>query len=190
MLVMKEKETTRKKLLERLLSLTSEEVERRSRHVEETIQKLPQYINAQCIMGYYPLKGEVNLLGILRKALQAKRVCFPLIKGNELFPYQVHDLDNDFIPGPLGVRQPDPEKAAAIDPRDLDLVVVPGIGFDRQHNRLGRGAGFYDRFLKTLDKKTVTLGVSFDFQVLDDLPHLSSHDQKVDFLVTDTTRCL
>ncbi len=187
MLVTREKEIIRKKLLERLLSLTAEEVERRSKNVEKKIQRLSQFINAKCIMVYYPLKGEVNLLGIMRKFLQEKRICFPLVKGNDLLPYQVHDLEDDFIPGPYGLKQPDPEKATLVDRSELDLVFVPGIGFDRDRNRLGRGAGFYDRFLAGLAEKTVTIGVAFDFQVQETLPHISAQDQKVEILITDTS---
>jgi len=183
----KEKEISRKKLLERLLSLSLEEVERRSKNVENRIQKLTQYINAKCIMVYYPLKGEVNLLGIMRKALSEKRICFPVVRGDDMFPYQVKNLDTDFVSGPFGTRQPDLQKTVPVPVQDLDLVFVPGIGFDRQRNRLGRGAGFYDRFLKTVSSKTKKLGVAFDFQVLTDLPHISAQDEKVDILITDTT---
>ena len=154
MLIVNEKEVIRKQLLERLLSLNLSEVERRSKNVEERLQRLSYYIRAECIMGYYPLKGEVNILGILRKVLDEKRICFPRIKGNDLFPYQVKDLDGDFIPGPFGVKHPDPHTTSPVRSEELDLVIVPGIAFDRTRNRLGRGAGFYDRFLRTLSTKT------------------------------------
>lgn len=186
MLIVNEKEIIRKQLLGRLLSLSLSEVERRSQNVEEKLQQLSHYIKAKCIMVYYPLKGEVNLLGILRKALDEKRVCFPRVEGNNLFPYQVKDLDNDFIFGTFGVKQPDPHKTLSVKSEELDLVIVPGIAFDRTLNRLGRGAGFYDRFLATLTSKTVTVGVAFSFQVLEALPHQSSQDQKIDILITDT----
>ncbi|MCD6228448.1 MAG: hypothetical protein J7K17_03125, partial [Candidatus Omnitrophica bacterium] len=73
------KESFRKKLLDKLLSLTLEEIERRSKNVEKNLQKLHEYIEAKCVMVYYPLKGEVNLLGMVRKDMDKKRICFPFI---------------------------------------------------------------------------------------------------------------
>ncbi len=181
-----EKQTTRNQLLEQLLSLTQREVERRSKHVQQHIQRLSDYIKAQCIMAYYPLKGEVDLLGMLRKDVTRKIICFPLIEGNNLIPYRVKDIDSDFVPGPFGVRQPDPKRCDEVVLSDLDMVLVPGIAFDCHHSRLGRGGGYYDRFLKRLEKKTRTVGVAFDIQLLDTLPHLSSHDVGVDMVCAET----
>jgi 5-formyltetrahydrofolate cyclo-ligase len=181
-----EKELIRKRLLERLLSLTSREVERRSRDVEKNLQKLPDYNKAKCIMVYYPLKGEVNLLGMIRKELKEKLICFPSIEGRELVPYQVKNLEEDFITGLLGVKQPNPQRTKKVRIEDLDLILVPGLAFDFERNRLGRGAGFYDRLLKRLNKNIKTIGIAFNFQVLKNLPYHSPQDQKVDILVTDT----
>ncbi|MCK4810299.1 MAG: 5-formyltetrahydrofolate cyclo-ligase [Candidatus Omnitrophica bacterium] len=187
MVIMKEKEIIRKKLLERLLSLTIKELERRSKNVGKKIQKLSEYIDAKCVMVYYPLKGEVNILGIVRKTLNKKRVCFPLIKDRDLVPYRVKDLEKDFIRGPLGVRQPNPELTEEVKLEDLDLVIVPGLAFDYSGHRLGRGAGFYDRFLKKLPEKTKIVGVAFNLQILENLPHKFLQDEKVDILITDTS---
>lgn len=184
--MVKEKQTTRNQLLEQLLSLTQREVERRSKNVEQKIQRLSEYIKAQYVMAYYPLKGEVNLLGMLRKDLTRKIICFPVIEGDRLIPYRVKDIDSDFVSGPFGVRQPDPKRCDAVSPSDIDVVLVPGVAFDRKRNRLGRGGGYYDRFLKKLEKKTRTVGVAFDIQLLDTLPHLSSHDVGVDMVFTET----
>lgn len=186
MVIAEEKEVIRKKLREALLSLTWREVERRSKNVEKKIQNLSCYINAKCIMVYYPLKGEVNLLGMVRKALEEKRVCFPFIKEEELIPYQIQDLENDLVRGIFGIKQPLPQKARQVNERDLEMVIVPGLAFDRNRYRLGRGGGYYDRFLRKLDKKTKKVGVAFDFQILENLPHHSSQDAKLDIIVTDT----
>lgn len=186
MVTAEEKEAVRKKLLETLLSLTSREVERRSKNVEKNLQKLSYYINTKCIMVYFPLKGEVNLLGMVREALKEKIVCFPFIKGKELIPYQIQDLENDLVTGPFGVKQPTPERTKPVSKEDLGMVIIPGLAFDREHYRLGRGGGYYDRFLRSLGKKTKKIGVAFDFQVLETLPHHSSQDEKVDIIVTDT----
>lgn len=182
------KEKLRKQLIEQLLSLKSEESIRRSKNVEKNISNLPIYKNAKTIMAYYPLKGEVSILGIVRKALGEKRICFPVIdsESNNLIPYCIRDLERDFIKGPHGVMQPDTNSTKKVDLGDIDLVFTPGIAYDRNKNRLGRGAGFYDRFITELNSCTKKIGVAFDFQILDDLPVNILHDQKVDIVVAET----
>ena len=66
----------------------------------------------------------------------------------------------------------------------IDLVLVPGVAFDRKNNRLGRGAGYYDRFLKDLPT-TPSIGLAFDFQVLDVLPHQPGQDVPVKCVITN-----
>ena len=140
-------------------------------------------------MFYYPLKREVNLLGAIREALKQKRVCFPVIdlKEGNLIPYEVKDLAKDLVKGPLEIMQPDRERAREVELRDIDVVIVPGLAFDRKKNRLGRGKGFYDRFLKRLDKKTRRVGVAFDFQLIPSVPAHPPQDEKVDLVVTEST---
>ena len=182
------KENIRKRLLSKLLSFAQEEIERRSKNVERIISNLSVYKGAKSIMVYYPLKGEVNLLGIVRKALNNKEVCFPVIdlKNKNLIPCMVGDLERDFVKGPYGVREPDIKKTEQYPVGDLDLVFVPGVAFSPSKYRLGRGGGFYDRFIKTLSRRTKTIGVAFDCQIIDDLPVSIPYDERVDFIVTES----
>jgi len=188
LMIKNNKEKLRKLLLGQLLSLTSEETIRRSKNVEKNISDLPIYKNAKTIMAYYPLKGEVSVLGIIKKALGEKKICFPVIdsESNNLIPYCIRDLERDFTRGPYGVMQPDTGSTERIDLKEIDLVLTPGIAYDRNKNRLGRGAGFYDRFIAELGSNTKKIGVAFDFQILDDLPVNVPHDRQVDMIVTET----
>ena len=186
MVIKREKSELRQKLLERLLSLTKEEIKRRSENVNERLSQLPIYKKAKVIMAYYPLRGEVDIKEMMRKDWKTKRWCFPIMEvaTNRLRAYEVSNLDEDFIRGPLGVRQPDPKKTKEVDVGEIDLVIVPGLAFDRQRNRLGRGAGFYDRFLKDISSAKKA-GVAFDFQVLVNLPIHLPFDEKVDVVVSE-----
>jgi 5-formyltetrahydrofolate cyclo-ligase len=85
---------------------------------------------------------------------------------------------SDLSPGKFGIREP----AAGESPKTLDLIVVPGLAFTSDGHRLGRGTGFYDRFLSTVPGNTVKVGVCFAFQLLPEIPHID-HDVKVDALV-------
>ena len=185
---MKEKDLLREELLKKLLPLTFEEIERRSKDVQRNIFNLSIYRKAKIIMVYYPMRGEANLLGMIRKVLGKKEVCFPIIdlESKNLVPYKVRDLKKDFIKGPYGVTQPDIKRTEKVSPKKLDLVFVPGLAFDSHKNRLGRGIGFYDRFIKLLNRHTKKIGVAFDFQILKTLPVHIPQDEKVDIIVAET----
>jgi 5-formyltetrahydrofolate cyclo-ligase len=185
--VSNEKKELRKNLLVKLLSLTGEELKRRSQNVEKRLSNLPIYKQAKLVMVYYPLKGEVDILQMVRRDLGLKRFCFPFmnLERKELEVYEVNNLEGDFSFGPFGVMQPRPDTTKRVDIKEIDMVVVPALAFDRNKNRLGRGAGFYDRFLKRLNPSCRKVGIAFEPQVLDDLPIHPSHDQKVDVIVSE-----
>ena len=81
--------------------------------------------------------------------------------------------------------EPDPQKTKEIDTREIDMVIVPALGFDRKRNRLGRGAGFYDRFLAKITPPTLKVGIAFECQIVENLPVNLALDQKVDLVVTE-----
>jgi 5-formyltetrahydrofolate cyclo-ligase len=87
-------------------------------------------------------------------------------------------------PGPHGLREPDPAVCPAVPPSAIDLVLVPGLGFAPGGARLGRGAGYYDRWLATLPDGARTIGVAFAGQVLPVVP-CDAHDWRVDHILTD-----
>lgn len=182
------KQELRRKLIDRLMSLAKEEVKRRSSNVEEILSRLPIYKEAKVVMGYFPLKGEVSLLRMFRRAQGSKKFCFPVmdLEKKDLSVFAVDDWDSGFVRGPYGVMQPDISRAEKVDIGKIDLVIVPGLAFDRQKNRLGRGAGFYDRFLAKQALTAKTIGVAFDFQLLFSLPVSPPFDKKVDTVVSES----
>lgn len=187
MVASSEKAHLREILLEKLLALTKEEAKRRSQNVQKTLSNIQEYKQAKTIMVYYPLKGEVDILEMIRKELGSKRFCFPLInmQENQIVPFEITDLEKDFSRGPFGIKQPDPEKTKKLDIKEIDLVIVPALAYDRQKNRLGRGGGFYDRFLKTIKSPAKKVGVAFQFQILENLPIHLPFDEKVDIVASE-----
>lgn len=182
------KQGLRNQLLSRLVTLTKDEIIRRSENVEKLLSSLHIFKRAKTVMVYYPLRGEVNILPMVRKVL-GKKFCFPVmdLEKKDLCPFAVNDLERDFIKGPYSVMQPDETRALKVEVEEIDLVIVPGLAFDREHNRLGRGGGFYDRFLKQIPSTTSRVGVAFDFQILKSLPTELSLDEKVDLVVSEHT---
>ena len=187
MVLKRQKQEVRQRLLERLLSLTKNEIKRRSNNVEDKLSELPIYKKSKVIMVYYPLCGEVDILSKIRRDLGSKRFCFPVmdLEAKNLRIFEVANLDGDFVLGPWGVMQPDTRRTKEVSITEIDMVVIPGLAFDKKKNRLGRGAGLYDRFLQNIATPTKKVGIAFEFQILENLPTNLSWDQKVDTIVSE-----
>ena len=113
-----------------------------------------------------------------------KTFAYPRIAEGRLDLFRVASL-HELAPGAFGVREPRAEIEHAVAPDTLDLILVPGVAFTRDGERLGRGGGFYDRLLASLPAHTCKIGVCFDAQILHELP-VETHDQRVDFLATES----
>ena len=146
---------------------------------------LPEYVQAKTVMAYIPLPDELDIAPALRSAWSnGKTVAMPrIIWGkHELKPIVTDNLDSDLTAGRHGLREPAGTEEVGLG--DIDLVIVPAVGFDRRGHRMGRGGGFYDRFLARPALKARTVGITFDQQVLEELP-VHIHDQAVQMIVTD-----
>jgi 5-formyltetrahydrofolate cyclo-ligase len=97
----------------------------------------------------------------------------------DIVPSLLVDYDAELTCGPFGIRHPKEEYIRPVGLNDIDLVIVPGLAFDKAGNRLGRGHGYYDRFLGRLPKDVPTVGLAFAFQILEDFPPLEPHDLSV-----------
>jgi 5-formyltetrahydrofolate cyclo-ligase len=138
------------------------------------------------VMFYVSLKDEVNTLSMIDEAIGiGKRVCVPVIIKEEkrLIAGEIKDRMADLERQHFGIYQPKKGHVKEVPLEDIDLIVVPGIAFDKKNVRLGRGHGYYDRLLCALPNKTSAIGLAFDCQVVEDLPQ-DSHDIPVWKLIT------
>ena len=129
-------------------------------------------------MFYISFGGEPETSGMIEAARSSgKIVMVPVCTKNNMIirPCLLEDSAELRI-GPYGIREPALERPVPID--NLDLVIVPGVAFDKKGNRLGRGKGYYDRFLKELSDDTATIGLAYDFQILPSVP-VQAHDVSV-----------
>jgi 5-formyltetrahydrofolate cyclo-ligase len=177
---MKDKGSLRTYYLKLLKEQNKEEHRRKSGLIAEQLWKLPAIQKAQSILFYASMPGEVDTLLMIQKAIfSGKRVSLPIVEHNQrkLIPTLISSME-DVHKGAYGIAEPhwDPEKAIAVG--ELDAVIVPGLAFDRDHHRLGRGQGYYDRFLKTLPETVTTVGLAFDFQLTECLP-TEAHDVRL-----------
>lgn len=137
------------------------------------IKELECYKKAKTVMLYMPIKGEADVTGLLG---DEKLFLAPVTEGDEMYACRVGEM----VKGAFGV--PEPFDKTPFDKKDIDLVIVPGVAFDKEGNRMGFGKGYYDRFLK--DMKAVKAGVCHAFQLMDKIPS-APHDVKMDMIVTE-----
>jgi len=145
------------------------------------------YQSATAILCYAALPTEISLDPFIKHALaDGKRVCIPAIDwaSKTMSPAQIRNLDTDLETGRYGVRAPI-DGCPLVEPSDIDLILIPGLAFDRSFNRLGRGAGFYDRMIESLPTpRPPLIGVCFASQILDTVP-TEPHDHPMDRVITE-----
>ncbi len=159
----------------------------KSRVITEKVSGLPVFQRARTILFYASFRGEVDTFALMHKAMELKkRIALPLVKKEEqrIVPVLIKSL-NELRAGSYGIPEPPDVPQNRLSADELDLVVVPGVAFDRHNNRLGRGAGYYDRFLLDLPSATPTIALAYDLQVVDALPGLEPHDRPVKFVITN-----
>jgi len=141
---------------------------------------------ARTVLMYVPIVGEPDLRPVARACAEAgKRVCLPRVawEDRSLWPAVVESLDEGLVESRHGIMEPHPD-AELVEPERIDLILVPGLGFDPQGGRLGRGAGFYDRFLSQPGRRSLAWGVGFGCQMIDRVPR-EPHDAVLDAIVTE-----
>ena len=154
------------------------EKSRKSGIIRGKLFKEEAFKKAKLVMFYVSLKDEVNTLGMIDEALKdGKRVCVPVIlkEAKRLIAGEIMDRKEDLERQHFGIYQPKEGRVKEVPLEDIDLVIVPGVAFDKHNVRLGRGHGYYDRFLCALPDSAKTIGLAFDFQLVDKLP-ADSHD--------------
>ncbi len=145
----------------------------------QRIAQMTQWQDANTVMLYNALPDEVDLGSLLCTAWQAgKRVLLPVVKGDEMV-VRLMDEATPFQCGTYGIHEPVGNDFT--DYGQIDLIIVPGMAFDAEGHRLGRGKGYYDRFLP-LACNAYKLGVCFPFQFVDAVP-VDSHDQQMDGVI-------
>ena len=141
------------------------------------ILALDAYKNAKTVFLYYSVGGEVDTHALIeRMRADGKTVCLPSITGRGVM--EARRMDG-LVPGPYGIPTPE---GPTIPPENIDLVVVPGLAFDRACHRLGQGGGYYDRYLPGC--RAVTIGLACEFQMVDHLPQ-EAHDVPLHYVSTD-----
>ena len=183
------KKEIREAILQEKIKFSKATAKEKSLAIFNTLKEMDFYKNANNVMVYITLENENEastdpMLDDLFD--KGKRIFVPLTvhKTKELIVSELKDLENDLEVGNFGVMEPKKETTRPVEPSILDLVIVPGVAFDKEGFRIGHGAGYYDRFLPRLPEKTVTVSLAFDMQLIDKVP-ICCHDIAVKYVITE-----
>ncbi|MCX5692387.1 MAG: 5-formyltetrahydrofolate cyclo-ligase [Candidatus Omnitrophica bacterium] len=185
---METKEVLRKKMKIKMKSQKGSERRQRSRAIHKKLFLREDFLKSRCVMLYVSKgTGEVETGSVIKKALtMGKKVVLPvtLVRDRDIKPVYLKDIKR-LEKGPYGIYEPvGPlnKKPAAL--KDINLVIVPGIAFDKKNNRIGRGKGYYDNFLRRFPKGRPNVGLGFRFQLLDKVP-ATKRDIPLTSVITD-----
>lgn len=194
-------------LREKFTQSSPDEIRRLSLAAFENLITIPPLHVAETIMLYIEMSCEFPVTPFFVPLLNhpARRVVIPWCDGNRLHLFRLASSDevegqDDFrrlcferlAPGAFGIQEPKESlrlrSEFLIEPQQLDLVILPGLGFDAACRRIGRGKGYYDRFVTTLRGSVPLVGVCFDEQVIGTVP-TEPHDRPLNYVVTPTRVC-
>jgi 5-formyltetrahydrofolate cyclo-ligase len=159
-----------------------------SAHIRERLKESAVWKNAGSVLFFAPLPVEPDVWPFLEDALAGKKItALPRFDpaSNGYVACRVQNLRSEIAAGQFGIREPG-ASCVEISLNRLDLVLVPGVAFDLQGRRLGRGRGFYDRLLADVDG--IKCGIAFDEQIVKEIP-TGPQDVRLNFILTPT-RCV
>lgn len=173
----KEKELRRQVAL--LKTRHSSSTTRQSAEILAALEAHPAFRAATTVLLYHSLKDEVDTHEFIRKWSREKRILLPVVVGDDL-ELRLYTRPEDLKPGAYGIEEPTGELFT--DYADIDFIVVPGVAFDRNGNRLGRGKGYYDRLLPRIPS-AYKAGICFPFQLVEKVP-AEPFDIRMDEIIT------
>ena len=180
--IVRQKSDLRARMREMRDAVSPEERDRLTVEIGDRLMRLPAVERATTVTAFLSFGSEVPTDGLIARLAERRvRVGVPVLEEGEIrmAPYRLGD---PVAEGAFGIRVP--VTVETIAPREIDVVLTPGLAFDRRGFRLGYGGGFYDRFLRRLREDAVRIAIGFAQQIVDEVPH-GPGDLPVHLVVTD-----
>lgn len=182
-----DKKSLRNEILNRRKSLSKESLVEKSSEISKLLFSTDNYKNSKYIMCYIDFRNEVKTEEIIKTALyEGKNIIIPIsvVETRQLILSQLFDFDKELEAGTYGILEPKKEFIREVNPELIDLVLMPGVAFDRRGYRIGYGGGYYDRFLTRIEKSVPKIALAFDLQIV---PHVREgrYDVPVDYIITE-----
>ena len=181
------KEEIRRKIIKKRLSLSSEYIKNISEQVCINLAGTAEYIDSQNIMFYVATRSEVQTEEMIKISVNVgKNIFVPIILTEciNLAPSAIYYFDSELEKGKKGILEPKKEYYRLFPPEDIDLVIVPGVAFDLSGNRIGRGFGYYDNFLRKVCSSAKIIALAFEMQIVEKIPN-DKNDIPVHKIITE-----
>lgn len=179
--LIEKKKSLRAQMMRQLSEITPMDREAASVRLRELLWADQAFLDAKTIFCYVSMTEEPDTRPIIRRCLEAgRRICVPrIVPGKGVIEArEIKGWDGSFTAGTFGILEPNPATTQLVRPAEVDCVIVPGLAFDREGFRLGRGKGYYDRFMAGLDPRAARIALAFALQCVDRVPR-EPHDQRV-----------
>jgi 5-formyltetrahydrofolate cyclo-ligase len=180
-----DKARTRQEIKNRLIHLDPQARVEKSKQICRNLTSMEEFRKAATVMMYLSTAYEVDTTAaILHCWQQGKTVVVPKVSWQQrhMIPVEINSLEAGIATGTYGLRNPTTGRPMPAE--DIDLIVTPLLAFDKKGNRLGRGGGYYDRFLASEGLRAIICGLAFSEQMVDDVP-TEAHDVPLEFVVTE-----
>lgn len=181
-----EKRAMRREMRRRRGALDPEERRILAAGARDSLHQVPGIERCSHLLGTLPAGGELDAAVFCERWLESGKVlALPRVApdGIRLIVCRVFSMD-DVRPGYRGCPEPDPFQCPEMALAEIDLLLVPGLAFDRSGNRVGQGGGHYDRLLKGRSRQSIAVGLAYPFQILDRVPAVAGQDEPVDWIAT------
>jgi 5-formyltetrahydrofolate cyclo-ligase len=166
-------------MLERRNRLASQEIAKRSKNIQEFVINTKEFRHANFVGAYFAFGSEVTTELIIERAKTlGKKIALPRVEEDKITFYELSSIKSLIRGSRFGIMEPLPYGQMS----EIDILVVPGIAFDKKGNRLGYGKGYYDRLLS--GKRTFSIGLAYSFQLLETLPH-DRYDKRLDAIASE-----
>jgi 5-formyltetrahydrofolate cyclo-ligase len=180
------KNAIRKEVLGKRDSIPLELKATKDSSIKQRLLALPEFLSAQSVLFYASFRSEVETSDVIRESLSmGKRVILPKVdkENHRLQLYEIKSI-SELTKGYMGIPEPHPTEERIMILEDIDLVIVPGAGYDYSGNRLGYGGGYYDILLSGKKNNMPVIALAYEEQLVDAIP-AEQHDVIVDMIVTD-----
>lgn len=177
---MMSKAELRKEIRRRFSETTAEERLSWSEEVCNDLFDNEALVDASTVMAFYPLPDEVNILPLLDELVEiGVRVLLPEVVSDTEMVLRSYSPEATMLDGGFGTKVSD--TTVFTDYEQIDTILVPGVAFDNEGHRLGRGKGYYDRFLAQIPESAVKVAVCFPYQIVEQVP-AEEHDILMDYV--------
>ena len=183
------KKDFRKQVIESRKNKDSEFISINSQIITEKLLSMNSIQQASTIMLYIDFNNEVKTDQLITKLISLRKtVTSPVTIKDErkLIPYEIINLKEGINIGTYGIREPNKDLSNEIDVKNIDVLIVPAVAYDKNCYRLGYGGGYYDRFIERLRDDAITIGIAFDLQLFDSIPK-EEHDAQLNYIITESS---